>query len=94
MPGKLVLRCGAKEIGLQAKEEQILEFLILNAGIIASQEAIIEKVWGFDGNAEYNNVEKHISLIRRKLAGLEASVSIKTIRGAGYILSETANGNA
>jgi two-component system response regulator ArlR len=85
-PHTLLLTCGDKEIYLSLKEAQILELLIKRASMILSKETIIEKLWGYDTEAEENRVEIHISLLRKKLAQLEACVSIRTIRNAGYIL--------
>jgi DNA-binding response OmpR family regulator len=82
----LTLRSLEKEVSLQPKEAQIMEHLILNQGNIVSKESIIEKVWGFDTNAEENHVEKHVSTLRKKLSQVSSSVSIKTVRGAGYML--------
>jgi DNA-binding response OmpR family regulator len=63
-----------------------MEILIANQGQIVTKESILEKAWGFDTEAEYNHVERQISLIRKKLSSINAVVSIKTIRGVGYSL--------
>jgi len=47
---------------------------------------IIEKIWGFDSEVEYNHVEVYISFLRKKLLFLDSIVSINTIRGIGYVL--------
>ncbi len=85
-PHTLLLGCGEKEIYLPLKEAQILELLMKRATMILSKEIIIEKLWGYDTEAEENRVEIHISLLRKKLAQLESCVSIRTIRYAGYTL--------
>jgi len=54
--------------------------------MIISKEMMIEKVWGFDTDADESRVEIHISLLRKKLTKLGSSVTIRTIRGAGYLL--------
>jgi DNA-binding response OmpR family regulator len=82
----LTLRVGDAETPLQLKDAQIFELLIENDGGIVSKETIIEKVWGYDAETEYNQVEKHISYLRKTLTRLKASVSIQTIRGVGYAL--------
>ncbi len=94
-PRTLCLTCDDKEIYLSLKESQILELLIKRASMILSKELIIEKLWGYDTEAEENRVEIHISLLRKKLAQLEPCVSIRTIRNAGYTLQteEVKNGN-
>jgi DNA-binding response OmpR family regulator len=77
---------------LTLKESQLLELLIKRKGLIVSKENIIEKLWGYDTDAEDNRVEIHVSLLRKKLAQLDSDVSIHTIRGAGYILKTTKDG--
>ena len=82
----LNLRSGGGETALQLKEAQILELLINNKELIISKEKIIEKVWGFDAETEYNQVEKHISALRKKLSHIKAKVNIRTVRNMGYML--------
>lgn len=86
-PSSLIVRYGTSEAKLSLKEAQILELLIKNNGLVLSKESIIEKVWGYDSDAEYSHVETHMSLLRKKLAELSCDVSIRTIRGAGYTLT-------
>lgn len=85
-PQSLVVKFKDREAELTLKESQILEILMRRRNIIISKESIIEKVWGYDSKADHNNVEIHISLLRKKLKKLKASITIKTIRGAGYTL--------
>jgi len=75
-----------REIKLILKECQLLELLILRKTAITSKELIIEKLWGFDSNAEDNNVEVYISFLRKKLISLNSQVIINTVRGVGYVL--------
>jgi DNA-binding response OmpR family regulator len=82
----LLLANKDKEIKLTLKEAELLEFLILRNGLIASKELIIEKLWGFDSEAEHNNVEVYISFLRKKLAYLKFNTTIITTRGVGYAL--------
>ena len=51
-----------------------------------TKEQITEKIWGYESNAEYNNVEVYISFIRRKLKQLNCKATINSIRGVGYSL--------
>jgi two-component system, OmpR family, response regulator ArlR len=92
-PHKLLLSKSGNEVKLKLKEAQLLELLIKNNKTIVSKESIIEKLWGYDGNAEDNHVEAHISLLRKKLSMLSAECSIQTIRGAGYTLNEGRGSN-
>ncbi len=84
----LKLVCKGKELKLILKESELLELLILRKQAVTSKEQIIEKLWGFDSEAEHNNVEVYVSFLRKKLAFLNASARIATIRGVGYVLEE------
>lgn len=64
-----------------------MELFIKNGSAVISKEQLIEKIWGYDSNAEYNNVEVYISFIRKKLLHIGSEVTIKTVRGVGYCLS-------
>ncbi|KHL96572.1 transcriptional regulator [Paenibacillus sp. IHB B 3415] len=79
-----------KEIKLNLKETELLELLILRKQAVTSKEQIIEKLWGFDSEAEHNNVEVYISFLRKKLTFLNSEVRISTIRGVGYVLEVSA----
>lgn len=83
---QLKLSVQDKEIKLNLKENELLELLITRKQAITSKEQIIEKLWGFDSEVEYNNVEVYISFLRKKLTFLNSSVRISTIRGVGYVL--------
>lgn len=79
---------GTKKIALGKKEFQILEMLILNEGKSIDKERFIEKIWGYDTDAEYNTIEVYVSFLRKKLAAVDAKTEIKSIRGIGYTLGE------
>lgn len=85
-PTALRLSRGDREVKLIMKESELLELLMIRKSSVTSKEMIIEKIWGYDSEAEYNHVEVYISFLRKKLAFLESEVSINTIRGIGYVL--------
>lgn len=74
------------KITLGKKEFQILEMLILNDGKNIIKEKFIEKIWGFDTNAEYNTIEVYVSFLRKKLLAVNSKTEIKSMRGIGYSL--------
>ena len=74
------------DVKLSLKEYHIMELLISNPHQILPKERIIEKVWGYESDVEYNNIEVYISFIRKKISVLSAPVQIKTARGIGYSL--------
>ena len=75
-----------ESIDIVCKEFQILEYLMKNKGQTISRENIYEKVWGFDSDAESNNLEAYLSFIRKKLKIIGSNVQIKAVRGLGYKL--------
>lgn len=80
------LSCGDETIHLRMKEFLILKILMENAGRIISKETLLERAWGIDSDADANNVEAHISFLRKKLRFLEAHVQIETVPKLGYRL--------
>ena len=84
------LRCAStgREIKLGAKEYQLLEVFLRNPRQIMSKDLLTDRVWGYDSEAEYNNLEVYISFVRKKLAFVGSGTKIKTTRGLGYSLEE------
>lgn len=73
-------------VRLSEKEYRILEYLIANQGQILTREQLAVKIWGYESDAEYNNVEVYMSFVRKKLNFVEAKTEIKAVRGIGYEL--------
>ena len=82
----LSIKCMENDVKLSLKEYQIMELLISNPRQILPKERIIEKIWGYESDVEYNNIEVYISFLRKKLVIISAPVQIKTARGIGYYL--------
>lgn len=78
--------CDNKKMALGKKEFQILEMLMLNSGKSIDKERFIEKIWGYDTEAEYNTIEVYVSFLRKKLLAVHSKTEIKSIRGIGYTL--------
>ena len=82
-----VLKCeNGQSVRLGEKELRILEYLIANQGQVLTREQIALKIWGYESDAEYNNVEVYMSFARKKLAFVESRCEIKALRGIGYEL--------
>lgn len=75
---------------LANKEFQMLELLMSNPRHIIPTERFMEKIWGYDSEAEINVVWVYISYLRRKLTALQANIQIKATRNTGYSLEELA----
>lgn len=82
------LMCGDNEIQISGKELELLEQLLMNKNQISTKETIVDRIWGYESDAEYNSVEVYITFIRRKLKLIKSSVKIKAVRGIGYKLEE------
>lgn len=93
--GNISLNCANFELSspkgsirLSNKEFQMLELMIANPGQLISTERFMERIWGYDSDAEINVVWVYISYLRKKLAQLEANIYIKATRNQGYSLEE------
>lgn len=75
---------------LSGKEFQLLELLMLNPKIFLTTEKIMTHIWGWDGAADTSVVWVHISNLRKKIDSLDAPVTIRFVRNAGYLLEERA----
>lgn len=74
---------------LAGKEYQMLEMLMINPGQVISSDQFMDKIWGYDSEAELNVVWVYISYLRKKLALVGSRVNIKAIRGMGYSLEKS-----
>ncbi|MCL1914925.1 MAG: response regulator transcription factor [Eubacteriaceae bacterium] len=83
-----IVEVAGKAENLTAKEAQILEMLVKNAGNVISKEKLLDTVWGLDSEATYNTVEIYIHYLRKKLER-SSKVKIITVRGLGYSLRES-----
>lgn len=80
------LSCGERSVRLSRKEFDMMEMLMLNQKLVITKEKLLLKVWGYESDAEDNNVEVYISFLRKKLDHLHTQVKIRTIRMVGYCL--------
>lgn len=87
--GTFLLSCAQRSVRLSRREYDLMELLMRNGKVIVTKEQILLKVWGYDSDAEDNNVEVYVSFLRRKLSHLHSKVQIKTIRLVGYCLEVT-----
>ena len=85
-PGTFQLSCGERSLRLSRREYDMLELLLRSQGRVVPKEQLLLKVWGYDSDAEDNNVEVYISFLRRKLTHLHSAVTIRTRRMVGYFL--------
>lgn len=84
--GSMEIICGTQRERLNTKAFKTLELLMGNPGMVFSAERIMDRVWGWDSDAEINVVWVNISSIRKKLTELGSDQTITAIRGSGYVL--------
>lgn len=71
---------------LANKEYQMMELLMRHPRQVVSTEQFMDRIWGYDSEAEINVVWVYISYLRKKLTALKADVSIRATRNVGYSL--------
>src|SRR2546421_7816385 len=76
-------RRGGRELGLSAREADLLELLLRNPRRLVSRELALERVWDGRAAASPNVVDRYVSYLRRKLG---EPPLIETVRGAGFVL--------
>ena len=82
-----MLSCSTgKSVRLSGREYQVMELFMHSPKTVISADKIMERVWGWDSDAEINVVWVHISNLRKKLKTLGSSVTIHANRGLGYIM--------
>ena len=82
----LICTTTGQSVRLRQKEYRLTEYLLANRHQILTREQIALKIWGYESEAEYNNVEVYLSFTRRKLNFIGSKVEIKAVRGVGYEL--------
>ena len=87
---KLMNKSTGESVKLGAKEYQIMEMFLRNPRQILPKETIFDRVWGYESEADYSNLEVYLSFVRKKLTFLGSKVKIKATRGIGYSLEEEA----
>ena len=73
-------------VRLSGREFQVMELFLRHVRVVLSADRIMERVWGWDSDAEINVVWVHISNLRKKLKGIGSCVTIRANRGLGYVL--------
>ena len=77
-----------KEIVLQGKQFDVLEYLLSAKNTIITKDKIFDKIWGFDSETSTNVIEVYASGLRKELKKIGYDKYLKTIRGVGYIWND------
>ena len=83
------LSCREQAVRLSGREFQVMELFLRAPQVVLSAERILERVWGWDSDAEINVVWVHISNLRKKLRVIGSHVTLQANRGLGYALEES-----
>ena len=87
-PSTGLLSCGGQSLRLSGREFQVMELFLRNPRQVFSAERIMERVWGWDNEAEINVVWVYISNLRKKLKAIGSRLSLRANRGLGYALED------
>lgn len=87
-PATGLLSCGGQSLRLSGREFQVMELFLRDPRQVFSAERIMERVWGWDNEAEINVVWVNISNLRKKLKSIGSRLSLKANRGLGYVLED------
>lgn len=84
-----VLR-GGEEILLQPREFRLLEYLMRHAGQVVTRTMLLENVWDYHFDPQTNVIDVHVSRLRGKIDRGQGASMLHTVRGAGYMIRDTA----
>ncbi|MFQ5562969.1 MAG: response regulator transcription factor [Parvularculaceae bacterium] len=82
------VRRAGKKIDLQPREFRLLEYLMRHAGQVVTRTMLLENVWEYHFDPQTNVIDVHISRLRSKIDKDFGKPLLKTIRGAGYTISD------
>jgi len=86
--GHKVTRAGTP-VPLQPREYRLLEYLMKHAGQVVTRTMLLENVWDYHFDPQTNVIDVHISRLRAKIDKGQDRPLLHTVRGAGYMVSET-----
>lgn len=84
------VRVDDSPVHILRREMSVLELLMRRHGRVVPKDVLEDNIYGFDEEVTSNSVEVHISRLRNRLTNAQASVSIHTLRGVGYLLADDA----
>ena len=86
-----LLSCGEKAQRLSGREFQVMELFMRTPRVLISADKLLERIWGWESDAEINVIWVHISNLRKRLSAIGSNVTIKAVRGMGYMLEDTSD---
>lgn len=88
-PQNNILSSGKNEVTLSKLEYKLMELFMKNPGVYFSSDKILEKVWGYETDAEIGSVWVYVLYLRKKLAKISSDTAIMSKRSLGYALEES-----
>ena len=88
-PSTGLLACSGRSVRLSGREYQVMELFMRSPNVVFSADKIMERVWGWDSDAEINVIWVHISNLRKKLRSIGSKITVRAVRGLGYALEES-----
>lgn len=88
-PSNGLLSCADRSVRLSGREYQVMELFMRSPNVVFSADKIMERVWGWDSDAEINVICVHISNLRKKLRSIGSEITVRAVRGLGYALEES-----
>ncbi|MGW4486962.1 response regulator transcription factor [Amycolatopsis sp. NPDC004368] len=83
------VRWDGAEVPLSPREFGLLEVLVGRAGTVVTKDELLRAVWGEEQAVTRNLVEVYVGYVRRKLDAVGAGALLRTVRGHGYLASDT-----
>ena len=85
---------GDRQIDLRPREFRLLKYMMQRSGKLLTREMFLKEVWQYKFVPETNLVDVHMGQLRRKVDGSGDAPMIRTVRGAGFVLSAGSSGMA
>ena len=87
-PSRRQVRRGARTIELTKTEFDLLELLMVNAGIVLSRDTIYDRVWGYRFETGSRSLDVYVGYLRQKTEAAGEPRLLHTLRGVGYVVRE------
>jgi two-component system response regulator MprA len=78
-----------RQVDLTKTEFDLLELLVLNAGVVLSRDTLYERVWGFDFETSSRSLDVYVGYLRTKLEANGESRIVQTVRGVGFVIRDS-----
>lgn len=85
-PARRTATRDGRDLSLTKTEFDLLELLMLNAGIVLGRDTIYDRIWGFDFETGSRSLDVYIGYLRRKTEADGESRLVHTVRGVGYVV--------